>query len=179
MGPSPSNPVDLVINKAPAYRSACRHYVECWVLSQSDSYWYLGEDVEQNCQYGEVDSDPLTSKPQSEILRHGEDPTGHVDRHKAPPEKDEVENGLMEERSCLFPFPKSGWTSSGLTLSSKPDIPMPEAAPVPARPMKCPEPMLLANKEAPTFTIRVKEQSPAKLVTSITNTKFILLEAKK
>ena len=27
---------------------------------------------------------------------------------------------------------------------------MPDAAPVPARPMKCPDPMLLANSEAPT-----------------------------
>ena len=37
-----------------------------------------------------------------------------------------------------------------LTLSSKPAIPMPEAAPEPARPIKWPDPILLANKEAPT-----------------------------
>ena len=59
------------------------------------TYWYLGEDVEKDGQYGEVDSDPLTTKPQSEVLRHGEHSTGHVDWDKAPPEKDEVEDGLL------------------------------------------------------------------------------------
>ena len=38
-----------------------------------------------------------------------------------------------------------------LTLNSKAAIPMPEAAPVPAKPMKCPEPILLANNDAPTW----------------------------
>jgi hypothetical protein len=33
---------------------------------------------------------------------------------------------------------------------------MPAAAPEPARPMKCPLPMLLANKEAPTCTKRTQ-----------------------
>ena len=37
-----------------------------------------------------------------------------------------------------------------LTLNSKAAIPIPEAAPVPANPMKCPDPILLANNEAPT-----------------------------
>ena len=37
-----------------------------------------------------------------------------------------------------------------LTLSSKTPFPMPAAAPDPANPTKCPEPMLLANKDAPT-----------------------------
>ena len=30
-------------------------------------------------------------------------------------------------------------------------MPIPLAAPLPAKPMKCPLPMLLANKEAPTY----------------------------
>ncbi len=30
---------------------------------------------------------------------------------------------------------------------------MPDAAPVPAKPMKCPDPILLANSEAPTYYI--------------------------
>ena len=38
-----------------------------------------------------------------------------------------------------------------LTLSSKTLIPIPVAAPAPAKPMKCPLPMLLANKDAPTY----------------------------
>ena len=37
-----------------------------------------------------------------------------------------------------------------LTLSSNAAIPIPDAAPVPANPIKCPEPILLANKDAPT-----------------------------
>ena len=37
-----------------------------------------------------------------------------------------------------------------LTLSSNAAIPIPDAAPVPASPMKCPDPMLLANRDAPT-----------------------------
>ena len=32
---------------------------------------------------------------------------------------------------------------------------IPEAAPVPAKPIKCPDPMLLANKEAPTYKMRM------------------------
>ena len=59
------------------------------------TYRYLGEDVEENCEYGEVDSDPLTSKPQSEILRHGEDSTCHVDWDKAPAEENQVEDCLV------------------------------------------------------------------------------------
>ena len=38
-----------------------------------------------------------------------------------------------------------------LTLNSKAAIPIPDAAPVPANPMKCPDPILLANNDAPTF----------------------------
>jgi len=38
-----------------------------------------------------------------------------------------------------------------ITLSSKMATPMPLAAPVPANPMKCPLPMLLANSDAPTY----------------------------
>ena len=38
-----------------------------------------------------------------------------------------------------------------LTLSSKVPRPIPEAAPDPASPMKCPEPILLANRDAPTY----------------------------
>ena len=38
-----------------------------------------------------------------------------------------------------------------LTLNSKTAIPIPEAAAVPANPIKCPEPILLANNEAPTW----------------------------
>ena len=38
-----------------------------------------------------------------------------------------------------------------LTLKSKTAIPIPEAAAVPANPIKCPEPILLANNEAPTW----------------------------
>lgn len=37
-----------------------------------------------------------------------------------------------------------------LTLSSNIDIAIPEAAPDPAKPIKCPDPILLANSEAPT-----------------------------
>ena len=37
-----------------------------------------------------------------------------------------------------------------LTLSSKIEIAMPDAAPEPANPIKCPLPMLLANNDAPT-----------------------------
>lgn len=36
-----------------------------------------------------------------------------------------------------------------LTFHSNPPIAIPEAAPVPAIPTKCPLPMLLANKDAP------------------------------
>ena len=59
------------------------------------TYRYLGEDVQENCEYGEVDSDPLTSKPQSEIFRHGEDSTCHVDWDKAPTEENQVEDCLV------------------------------------------------------------------------------------
>ena len=33
-------------------------------------------------------------------------------------------------------------------------MPIPEAAPVPANPMKCPEPILLAKRDAPTYINR-------------------------
>ena len=39
-----------------------------------------------------------------------------------------------------------------ITVSSNMKMAMPEAAAVPARPTKWPEPMLLPNKEAPTWT---------------------------
>ena len=42
------------------------------------------------------------------------------------------------------------YTQKRLTLNSKAAIPIPEAAPVPARPMKWPDPILLANNDAPT-----------------------------
>ena len=42
-----------------------------------------------------------------------------------------------------------------LTLSSNAAIPIPDAAPVPANPIKCPEPILLANKDAPTFANQI------------------------
>ena len=45
--------------------------------------------------------------------------------------------------------------NKALTDSSKADMAIPEAAPVPAKPMKCPDPMLLANKEAPTYKMHV------------------------
>ncbi len=38
------------------------------------------------------------------------------------------------------------------TCNSNVEIAMPELAPEPARPMKWPEPILLANKEAPTYS---------------------------
>ena len=44
------------------------------------------------------------------------------------------------------------WFSKDLTLSSNIDMAMPEAAPAPARPIKCPDPILLANSDAPTWT---------------------------
>lgn len=52
-------------------------------------------------------------------------------------------------------WPKIGKRNIGekkgqLTLNSNAAMPIPEAAPVPAKPMKCPDPILLANKEAPT-----------------------------
>ena len=53
---------------------------------------------------------------------------------------------------------------------------MPDAAPVPARPMKWPDPMLLANNEAPTCNTRF---STDQHLTGLTNTKFMLREAKK
>ena len=37
-----------------------------------------------------------------------------------------------------------------LTFNSKDAIPIPEAAPDPANPIKCPDPMLLAKRDAPT-----------------------------
>lgn len=37
-----------------------------------------------------------------------------------------------------------------LTLSSNAAIPIPDAAPDPASPMKCPLPILLAKRDAPT-----------------------------
>ena len=37
-----------------------------------------------------------------------------------------------------------------LTLNSKAATPIPDAAPVPAKPMKCSLPILLANSDAPT-----------------------------
>ena len=40
--------------------------------------------------------------------------------------------------------------NKNLTLSSNIDMAMPEAAPAPASPMKCPLPILLANSDAPT-----------------------------
>ena len=40
-----------------------------------------------------------------------------------------------------------------ITFNSNPEIAIPEAAPNPAKPMKCPLPTLLANKDAPTFLI--------------------------
>ena len=42
-----------------------------------------------------------------------------------------------------------------LTLSSNAAMPIPDAAPVPANPMKCPDPILLANRDAPTFNKNV------------------------
>lgn len=36
------------------------------------------------------------------------------------------------------------------TFNSKTPWPMPEAAPDPAKPTKCPDPILLANNDAPT-----------------------------
>ena len=53
---------------------------------------------------------------------------------------------------------------------------MPEAAPVPARPMKCPDPMLLANNEAPTFQTTMFKEGD---LPGLTNTKFMLRDAKK
>ena len=37
-----------------------------------------------------------------------------------------------------------------MALSSNTATPIPEAAPDPANPTKCPDPILLANKDAPT-----------------------------
>ena len=36
------------------------------------------------------------------------------------------------------------------TFNSKTPLPIPAAAPDPAKPTKCPDPILLANKDAPT-----------------------------
>ena len=38
-----------------------------------------------------------------------------------------------------------------MALSSKEAMPIPEAAPDPANPTKCPDPMLLAKSDAPTW----------------------------
>ena len=47
---------------------------------------------------------------------------------------------------------------SVLTLSSNTETPMPPAAPDPARPMKWPLPMLLANSDAPTCkTVKISD----------------------
>ena len=51
-----------------------------------------------------------------------------------------------------------------LTLCSKAAIPIPDAAAVPARPMKCPEPMLLANNDAPTYRYNSKESIQAQSI---------------
>jgi len=44
------------------------------------------------------------------------------------------------------------YVPAGLTFSSQAAIPIPLDAPAPARPMKCPLPILLANREAPIWT---------------------------
>lgn len=44
-----------------------------------------------------------------------------------------------------------------LTFHSKPPTAIPLAAPVPARPTKCPLPMLLANRDAPTLNITLEQ----------------------
>ena len=46
-------------------------------------------------------------------------------------------------------FPSNSW----LTFSSNAPIPIPDAAPDPAKPMKCPDPILLAKSDAPTYNI--------------------------
>ena len=48
------------------------------------TYRYLGEDIEKNCEDGEVDPDPLTSKPGPQVLRHGENAGSHIDWDKDP-----------------------------------------------------------------------------------------------
>jgi len=43
------------------------------------------------------------------------------------------------------------WKCFRLTLNSNAPTAIPEAAPVPANPIKCSLPILLANNDAPTF----------------------------
>ena len=54
----------------------------------------LREDVEQQCEHGEVDADPLAPEPEAEVLGHGEHAAGHVHRDEAPAQEDQVEDGL-------------------------------------------------------------------------------------
>ena len=155
MGPSPSNPVDLVINKAPAQRSACRNVHQCTVQSMLTPTDIL---VKTQRRMASTERQTLILCPPNLSLRYSgmvKTPLAMQTGTKLHPRKMRQKIAWLVERCYLFPFTKFDWT--GLTLSSKPDIPMPEAAPVPARPMKCPEPMLLANKEAPTFTIRFQQ----------------------
>jgi len=50
---------------------------------------------------------------------------------------------------------QKAYQQSRLTLSSKAPTATPDAAPDPARPMKCSLPMLLANNDAPTCNVTV------------------------
>ena len=50
----------------------------------------------------------------------------------------------------IFHCAISFWVIIYLTLSSNTPTAIPSAAPDPASPIKCSEPILLANKEAPT-----------------------------
>ena len=95
MGPSPSNPVDSVMKRAPAYRSAWGQQLDTWSpLSAAATDRDLGEHVEQQREHGEVDADPLAPEPEAEVLRHGEHAAGHVHRDEAPAQEDQVEDGL-------------------------------------------------------------------------------------
>ena len=62
-------------------------------------------------------------------------------------------NNLKMHIYCTLQTKQNIWNQylQKLTLSSKAAIPIPVAAAVPANPMKWPDPILLANKDAPTY----------------------------
>ena len=63
-------------------------------LGTRSKYRYLSEDIKQQSQDGKINPDPLPTKPEPEVFRHGVHPTSHVHRYKAPAKKDDVVDSL-------------------------------------------------------------------------------------
>ncbi len=65
-------------------------------------------------------------------------------------------------------------------MNSNMEMPMPDAAPDPASPMKWPEPMLLANREAPTWWFQLRNSLGHEVFQlTLTGMKCMLLEERK